>query len=83
MCPPNSYVQILIPKDDGIRRQGFWEVLKPSGEPSLMGLVLIKEDLEKSLAPSGMCRYNNKSAIRETSPDHAGTLISEFQSLNL
>ena len=26
--PPNSYVEILIPKDDGIKRWGLWEVLK-------------------------------------------------------
>lgn len=26
--PPNSYIKILTPKGDGIRRQDFWEVLK-------------------------------------------------------
>lgn len=27
-CPPNSYVEILTPKSDGISRWGFWEALK-------------------------------------------------------
>ena len=26
--PPNSYVEILLPKDDGMRRWGLREVLK-------------------------------------------------------
>ena len=26
--PPNLYVEILLPKDDGMRRWGLWEVLK-------------------------------------------------------
>lgn len=28
VLPPNLYVEILTPKDHGIRRWGFWEVLK-------------------------------------------------------
>lgn len=26
--PPNSYVDILIPKGDGISRWGLWEVIR-------------------------------------------------------
>lgn len=26
--PSDSYIEILSPKDDGIRRWGLWEVLK-------------------------------------------------------
>ena len=33
--PPSSYVEILTPKDGGIRRWGWWEVLTPWGR-SLM-----------------------------------------------
>lgn len=28
VLPPNSHVEILTPKEDGISRWGLWEILK-------------------------------------------------------
>lgn len=53
VLPPNLYVEILTPKDDGIRRWGSWEVPKSGGRafPNEIS-VLTKEIPKQSLAPS-------------------------------
>lgn len=38
VSPTNTYVEILIPKDDGIK-YSLWVMLEPCGESSCMGLV--------------------------------------------
>ena len=53
MSPSNSYFEILIPTENGIRRWGLWEVLSSYGGALVNGIcVLIKESPENFLAPS-------------------------------
>ena len=50
----------------------------PPGKPEIS--VLIREIPQSSLAPSTMWRYNKKSVSQKgPSPNHAGTLIPDFQ----
>ena len=57
--PPNSYIEILTPKGDGISRWAFGRCLSQEG--GVLTTALIKEAPENSLAPSTLWGYSEKS----------------------
>lgn len=79
--PPDSYVGILIPRGDGIRRWGLWEVLISwRWNPQKWMTALMRETPQSSLAPPATWGHNKKSAVRRgPSPNHAGPLVLDVQ----
>lgn len=55
VSPENSHVEILTPKDNGIRRWGFGRCFHHEGGACMYGVnVFIKETPQNSLAPSNV-----------------------------
>lgn len=80
MLLPNSYGEILIPKDDATSRWGLCEVPEAWGwHPRKWDWCLIKEALERF--PSPQLLYEATRSLkprRRPSPDHACALIADF-----
>ena len=71
ISPSNSYFEILIPTENGIRRWGLWEVLSSCGGALVNGIsVLIKEAPANFLAPSTRWRHRENL---EPEPGQLGT----------
>lgn len=57
LSPQDSYIEILNPQNDGMRRRGFGEVLNHEGGTLMNGIsTLLEETLESSLAPLLLCK---------------------------
>lgn len=74
--PQNSYVEILMPRSDGVRKQGLWKVLRSWGwsphERHELVSAFIKEAPKSLLAPSP-CKTQREGYEPGSGPSHATT----------
>lgn len=69
---PNSYIEILTPKDDGIRRWSFGEVFRSRWPTSPMkGIKALIKKAPELCCPFIPLRTVRSLRAREHSPDHA------------
>lgn len=79
--PPNPHVEILPPKDDGIRRRGLWAVTRSWGWSPGKWVSALSYQMPR-WAPASLLPVTTQGTCDEPS-DCAGTPTSDFRPLEL